>query len=463
MEIREVPPNAEYLINSLRSIGYQFKTAIADIIDNSLSASATEIDILFLWNNSDCEVTITDNGCGMSEEELILAMTFAGKNVKDNREKIDLGRFGLGLKSASLSQARILSVYSKKNNKVSSFEWNLNKLEALGDGVWALSKVEQIPYEFESLITGTIVRWKDLDGIFTPGFGESAFLDLMDIVEEHISIIFHKYIENGVLIRINGNLVAPLDPFFEESVYYISPQENIGTNIEPVKVKAFLYREDDTSLSKQNKCFIYRGERLLCSCGLNDLSISSKLKKTNLKVVIDISNSSDKDWSIDIIKSKAIMPILIKNKLANYLKPLEKILIKKTKRKSENSYENYDIWIRNDLNSQEYSINKDAPILKAFEKSLSSDLKEQFLLLIKEIEANAPKKIDHVIVTEKSIEQKGENLSVDAKKEIRLHLLRLIKGKSLNVEQAKKKVILSGVFSGYERDIEIIANEIHGE
>ena len=168
----EVPPNAENLINSLRSMGYQLKTALADIIDNSITAKATKIDIEFNWNNSNCSISILDNGTGMDESELIQALTFASQNISQDRNVDDLGRFGLGLKSASLSQARVLEVYSKKKSLISSFSWNLNDLEKANNGLWILSQCEIPLYEQEKLFsekTGTLVLWRDIDGIFSAG------------------------------------------------------------------------------------------------------------------------------------------------------------------------------------------------------------------------------------------------------------------------------------------------------
>ena len=118
------PPKAEQLIESLRSMGYTFKTALADIIDNSLSAGATAIDIE-LDEFPESTIFIIDNGRGMNRIELQKAMTYGSGNPKDIREESDLGRFGLGLKSASLSQCAKLIVASKTSHDVSAFCWDL--------------------------------------------------------------------------------------------------------------------------------------------------------------------------------------------------------------------------------------------------------------------------------------------------------------------------------------------------
>ena len=118
-------PSAPILIESIRSIGYSFETAIADLIDNSISAKATRIDILSI-PKEEPYIIIFDNGNGMNKVELEEAMRLGSKNPNEVREENDLGRFGLGLKSASLSQCRNLTVVSKKDGKLSAFSWNLD-------------------------------------------------------------------------------------------------------------------------------------------------------------------------------------------------------------------------------------------------------------------------------------------------------------------------------------------------
>lgn len=118
-------PNAPILIESTRSIGYSFETALADIIDNSLAKKANKIDVYF--NSIDSPfVMVIDNGVGMNLEELTDAMRYGSKSSLEERDRNDLGRFGLGLKTASLSQCRKLTVFSKKNNMISGATWDID-------------------------------------------------------------------------------------------------------------------------------------------------------------------------------------------------------------------------------------------------------------------------------------------------------------------------------------------------
>lgn len=461
----EVPPNAENLINSLRSIGYQLETALADVVDNSIAARSTEIEINFKWNNSKCSISILDNGFGMHENELIKALTFASTNISQKRESNDLGRFGLGLKSASLSQARVLEVYTKKDEVISSYSWNLNDIEKANDGLWILSRCE-IPLSKQSRMfsysSGTLVLWKDIDGIFSPGFGESSFLDLIDIVESHLSLVFHRFIEDGLNIRINGKDILPCNPFIENPAYYISPSENMGVNNEPVFVKAYLYMPGDSTKYNRDNCYIFRGDRLLYSGGWLGINVSNEIKSSPTKLAIEITNRSDKEWSIDIIKSKANLPIFIKNKISKYLKTINKMLYKPPREKQVPTRALEDLWIKKNIDSSGFKLNRNSQLITSFAEAVPKTLKSQFVELLNEIESSVPLKVERIFQNELITNECTNELSSEARKEIRLHLLRLIKGKGVSVAVAQDKVINSGVFSGYESDVKSVAREIKG-
>ena len=123
------PPVASSLMATARSFGnYDLASALADLIDNSIKANASKITINFHPEESDVIVRIRDNGCGMSKDELIAAMRPASSNPEDSRDPSDLGRFGWGMKSASLSQARILTVISWTSNGYSAAIWNIDDI-----------------------------------------------------------------------------------------------------------------------------------------------------------------------------------------------------------------------------------------------------------------------------------------------------------------------------------------------
>lgn len=127
MKTVDLPPYAPTLMESTRAIGYSIEAAIADIIDNSIAASASRVDIDF-FPIGESYIAILDNGWGMSSESLIAAMQYGSRNPLEIRDENDLGRYGLGMKTASLSQCRILTVLSKKSGVLTGAQWNLNQI-----------------------------------------------------------------------------------------------------------------------------------------------------------------------------------------------------------------------------------------------------------------------------------------------------------------------------------------------
>ena len=163
-------PAAHELSNSMRCMGYSLESAIADIVDNSITAKATEIEIKFPVSPEDVCIAICDNGNGMTKEELFDAMKYGSTLKGKVRSEDDLGRFGMGLKSASHSQCRRLSVASKKNEKVSAYVWDLDVIDEKHD--WLMidctdREIAQIPFidYLDSKETGTVVVWQDFDFI----------------------------------------------------------------------------------------------------------------------------------------------------------------------------------------------------------------------------------------------------------------------------------------------------------
>ena len=146
MRYADMPPYAPALMESTRAIGYSIEAAIADIIDNSVTAKADRIDIDF-FPIGKSYISILDNGYGMSEEKLVAAMQYGSQNPLEYRDANDLGRYGLGMKTASLSQCKVLTVITKMNGKVSGAQWNLDHIKiAKSWSLIVLDKEEYVTY-----------------------------------------------------------------------------------------------------------------------------------------------------------------------------------------------------------------------------------------------------------------------------------------------------------------------------
>jgi Histidine kinase-, DNA gyrase B-, and HSP90-like ATPase len=341
MAVRNAPPYAEAMLESLRGLGYTTATALADIIDNSISAAATEIDIHFEWDGPDSWIRILDNGIGMDDAELETAMRLGAKDPRTARAKTDLGRFGMGLKTASFSQARRLTVASRrKDQQAVCLRWDLDRLSE-GDGSgWPLfegpddgSKALLVP--LDTISQGTLVLWELMDRIVTEGFTAQHMIDLSDQVEAHLAMTFHRLLEVGSLaIRINGKKVVPWDPFLagHPGKAKETPEYRLVGNLEViVQAHVLPHREllkpteveaaaGPAGWTLQQGFYIYRNRRLLVAggwLGLGDRGRAWTRDEAHrlARIRLDIPNSADAAWKINVLKSTASPPVMVRHQL----------------------------------------------------------------------------------------------------------------------------------------------------
>lgn len=147
MKTIDMPPFAPVLMESTRAMGYSLEAAVADIVDNSIAAKADTVKIQFSPYTAVPFVSILDNGCGMTKSEINDAMRYGSQSSLNERESSDLGRFGLGLKTASLSQCRCLTVISKQDRKVEARRWDLDEIYKKGS--WALISLDREDLEIQ--------------------------------------------------------------------------------------------------------------------------------------------------------------------------------------------------------------------------------------------------------------------------------------------------------------------------
>lgn len=286
MKTVDLPPYAPTLMESTRAIGYSIEAAIADIIDNSIAASASRVDIDF-FPIGESYIAILDNGWGMSSESLIAAMQYGSRNPLEIRDENDLGRYGLGMKTASLSQCRILTVLSKKSGVLTGAQWNLNHIQRAES--WSLLLVDEEEAKkypsFDKLNqyeNGTLVVWQDLDKF---AVGETdiaeAFAKKMELIREHLSLVFHRYLsgETGLKkldIRMNEQSVEPQDPFLLKKSTQLMDEEVIVVRGQKVRVKPYILPHTSKLTQKELKSlggkdglrknqgfYVYRNKRLL--------------------------------------------------------------------------------------------------------------------------------------------------------------------------------------------------------
>ena len=203
----DLSPPASSLIESIRSIGYSFPFAVADLIDNSISKDAKRIDISVTRDQlNKLTVSISDNGLGMDHKELRVAMSLGGKGPSDTRDSKDMGRFGLGLKTASFSQARVLTVISRasSSNDWYGISWDLDQV--IKTNKWFASELDADKC-IEKLATigvlipevGTVVIWNSCDRL-EEGLQTEDELSLhvnreIESLQKILSLVYHKLLE----------------------------------------------------------------------------------------------------------------------------------------------------------------------------------------------------------------------------------------------------------------------------
>ena len=180
------------MLEALRGLGYSTATALADLIDNSIAARAETVHLQFVWAGPTSAIHILDDGEGMDAGELDRAMRLGERSPLEARAAHDLGRFGLGLKTASLSQCRRLTVACRKYAQTCCLRWDLDEIARRLDDGWYLLEdaAEGSAVHLQALEKqpqGTLVLWEVLDRIVTPEFHEQDFLDLIDRVEQHLA------------------------------------------------------------------------------------------------------------------------------------------------------------------------------------------------------------------------------------------------------------------------------------
>ncbi|RZS39956.1 histidine kinase/DNA gyrase B/HSP90-like ATPase [Limnobacter thiooxidans] len=341
MKIRYAPPKAGAMMEALRGLGYSTSAALADVVDNSISAGATRVHLDFHWKNSESRISILDNGCGMSDPELEAAMTLGVLNPLDERAPNDLGRFGLGLKTASFSQCRSLTVASKRiGQEIVCLRWDLDAIASDPEGGWRMYEGPAVGSEsfiepLAEMSSGTIVLWEKMDRVVTPGSDLNHFADLADDVELRLAMIFHRLLEGSnpdFQLYMNSRPVQPWDPFMtgHPAKAMESPVERRNTPSGILEVQCHVLPHKDKlsedeftkaggpeGWTSQQGFYVYRNKRLLLAGGWLGLGRGRAWNREEshrlARIRIEIPNSADADWKIDVRKSTARPPVFVRN------------------------------------------------------------------------------------------------------------------------------------------------------
>ena len=482
MKSISLPPYAPTMIESTRAIGYTLEAAIADIIDNSISALASCVDIFF-FPVDDSYIAILDNGCGMTANELNTAMRYGSQNPNDKRAVNDLGRFGLGLKTASLSQCRTLTVVSKKCNHIEARRWDIDHVIVTND--WSLlilesDEINSIPRieNLKELESGTLVVWQNLDRLkigelnFDHSMGKK-----MDEVRSHLSLVFHRYI-NGepglkkMQIKMNNIPIEPADPFLIQRNTQVMSDESMYIESSIIIVRPYILphisdlSKDEIAilggkegLRKSQGFYVYRNKRLLVWGTWFQLMRQGELSKL-ARVQVDIPNELDNLWTLDIKKSTAVPPEVVRNNLNSVIERLAErskhTWVFRGKKETQDSI----IHIWNRFKGKQggffYSVNRAHPLVEILTKTTPKN-KHIVEMLLKTIETGIPFNQLYVDLTsEKQIENETET----SVQEMEIILKELITQMPTNIAKAElmERLAVTEPFIGFPQLIEQYKN-----
>ncbi|UQZ90583.1 ATP-binding protein [Deltaproteobacteria bacterium Smac51] len=407
-------PPAKTLITGIRAIGYNFSTAVADIIDNSISAKSSRIDVITDVAAGKSYVAFLDNGYGMSYEKLENAMLL-GSNRDDRPDSdIELGRFGLGLKSASLSQCREFTVVSKVHGAVNAIMFDLDLIEA--ENKWNLrvleeKEIQSVPtvdklFEYTS---GTLVIWTKFDKIESRAKNyEDSFREAVAEAKRHVELVFHRFYVTHE-IYFNTRRIEKRDPFLCSSAprqqtghtehlvigghtIHVTPHTLPFWNTITGEEKALLGYPK--SIYDDQGFYLYRNRRLISWGSWLRMGLKSEQNKL-ARVQVDIPSSLDIIWMLDVKKSSAKIPDVLKEELRASVRD-SFVRSKKTVRFpgiKEQQAEN-KVWIRtvnmHDKTVQ-YTVNRDNPLVTELFENLGKGESRLLEMLLSQIETLLPK------------------------------------------------------------------------
>ncbi len=413
-----LPPSAASLSESMRDLGYTLATAIADIVDNSIAAGATKIDIFCDLTRDHPTLVIIDNGKGMSSDQLLLAMKHGSANPKDERNPMDLGRFGLGLKTSSFSQCRHLSVISSQKSSRVGADWDLDLVGQEDDWIISIldgSDIEQLPYVEHIPDTGTAVIWQKLDRLFEDQFGarrDEIVNEKLDILEKHLALVFHRFLAGEIKIRpkvsisINGHNVEAFDPFCRKNkATRVLPEDIVRVDEKEIRIQPYIlphhsrlsaaeynYYQDRSNFLSNQGAYIYRNGRLMAWGDWFRLVPKGEATKL-ARVRIDFPNALDEKWAIDIKKSKARPPHEVRQRIKQIILRITEGSTQIHRGRGRKLFEESKapVWERYaDKGCVRYDLNGDHPLLAVLEQSLTEDQKGKFRTYIKSVVSSLP-------------------------------------------------------------------------
>lgn len=417
----EITPSAAALVESLRGLGYSPETAIADLIDNSITAKAAGIELEFDWRDGNPIAGLLDDGNGMDRATMAEALRFGGTGPTFRRLAGDLGRFGLGLKTASLSQCRQLTVISRRNGKTCALILDVDEIAKRG---WFATEPASLPDhpltgKLQTLEHGTLVLWDRMDSLGgLSGLEKEAFFLRLQDIRAHLGMVFHRFLGEGakrIRIATNGRAVRAWDPFQKSHPSIIEMRsERIRHAGSSFEIKPYVLPHRDRfandaeyeaaggpgGWNARQGFYVYREKRLLVAgswLGLGGTRAWTRDESSRLaRIQIDLPTAMDTDWRIDVRKSQARPPGRLRARLTRIAEhcraQAREVFVWRGMgpRGPAQGMNNEPLWLASTgPNGTNYRINRDYPALVAFTNIVKSERK-QFNALLSLIEQCVP-------------------------------------------------------------------------
>jgi hypothetical protein len=349
-------PTPEYLIKSIAEQGYSLETSLADLMDNSISANADKVEVLVKMDKEPFTLFLADNGDGMSEESLKQNMKFPSNSPDLVRNRNDLGRFGLGMKTASFAQTRCFTVLSRRKGteKFSGRTWDVNYLKEQGWKIKVNNENEINSFletykqlsenhlnRLEGFVANTIVIWSGLykfENYLNDDIRKTALQsEINDVTNEHLSVVFHRFMErktSPLQIRVNNILLTPFNPFPVHLIGFRSienKQRNFKNDI--IKMEGFVLPAKSMAESKQGispwttrskglmdmeGLYIYRSDRLIRFGGWNGI-IKKSPRLQLARLMVEVGNGVDHLIHLNVAKSQITIPHDLKQAFLRYI------------------------------------------------------------------------------------------------------------------------------------------------
>lgn len=495
LEVEDVTPTPEHFVKSISEQGYRLETAIADLIDNSISAGADMVEVLLDTESRPFTLFIADNGRGMTEDELRGAMRFPSRSLEETRAKSDLGRFGLGLKTASFSQTRCFSVLSRDLNSA-DFKGRTWDVAVLREHGWKLKvessdEVAALLHHYrlvsDSLLGGfssafhprTVVVWKGLHKfesyIENRNCADVLKAELSGTTRAYLSLVFHKFMERStkpLKIRLNNSEVTSFNPFPTDSagVRRLSGKNRkFGkdtiivqgfvlpiSSVDDVKNGSNRWVPPGKNLMDLEGIYIYRGERIILFGGWLGLAgRSPRMQLARLRV--ELGNAVDHLLHLNVAKSQVELPYDLREGFAEYVSDLraeaEKEYLNRTIRSFRGPNETHEALIKTSATNKgaQMMINPSFPLVGALQKSLS----DKQALLVKAIFRMINKELNSIRKVHEDIVFSEVNGEVNISKQ---EFLDIISG--LLDEGWSKEFVRSQVIEKFGYDVGSLPDEV---